>query len=157
MITIAITQQILAPVELVSQALLDHAQLNRFFNAEIKLIKKEHNGELSGGKGAVRQIAIGKITFEEQIISASIEHICYRIIGNKPVAQHQGDIRLTTLGDGKSTQLDYIITFKGWKCLPDFLLKFFVARDIKNAMKKLALHFDIENTSTLHPSKGASV
>ena len=142
MITIEVTQKISAPVEQVCQVLLDHPQLERFFNAKIKTIKIQNKGELIGGKGAVRQISIGKIVFEEQIISATNEHICYRIIGNWPVSDHQGDIQLTSLGvNNQTTQLDYVIKFNGPKWLPSFLLKFFVARDIHNAMKKLAEHF----------------
>ena len=149
MITINVTQQVLAPVAQVNQALLEHSKLDRFFNAKIKRVKSESDGELVGGKGAVRQISIGKIVFEEQIISASTEHICYRIIGNWPVSDHQGDIRLTPLADDNTnTQLDYVISFNSPKWLPDFLLKFFVERDIVNAMKKLALHFSVENSAT---------
>ena len=160
MITIEVTQKISAPVEQVCQVLLDHAQLDRFFNAQIKTIKVQHEGELIGGKGAVRQISIGKIVFEEEIIKASNMHICYRIRGNWPVSNHQGDIHLTsqvtpkeapqkstdvTLLDTDTTQLDYVIKFSGPKWLPDFFLKFFVGRDIKNAMKKLAEHFEKGN------------
>ena len=157
MITINVTQQVLAPEALVNQTLLAHAKLDRFFNAKIKQVKNENDGELVGGKGAVRQISIGKIVFEERIISASIEHICYRIVGNWPVSDHQGDIRLTSYiapqvtplaDDNTSTNLDYVISFNSPKWLPDFLLKFFVERDIVNAMKKLALHFSVENSAT---------
>ena len=157
MITINVTQQILAPVAQVNQALLAHEKLDRFFNAKIKQVKGESDGELVGGKGAVRQISIGKIVFEERIISASNGHICYRIVGNWPVSDHQGDIRLTSYiapqvtplaDDNKTTQLDYVIKFNSPKWLPDFLLKFFVERDIISAMKKLALHFSVEHAAT---------
>jgi hypothetical protein len=164
MITIKVTQKILAPVEQVCQVLLDHQQLDRFFNAQIALVKNQNDGELIGGKGAVRRISIGKIVFEEEVVSASFEHICYRIIGSWPVSDHQGDIRLipkeepqktpkevtqvaaqtSSLDNSNSTQLDYVIKFNGPKWLPDFLLKFFVGRDIVNAMKKLAEHFAAE-------------
>jgi hypothetical protein len=160
MITIKVTQKILAPVEQVCQVLLDHQQLDRFFNAKIALVKNQNNGELIGGKGAVRRISIGKIVFEEEVVSASLEHICYRIIGSWPVSEHQGDIRLIpqvipreapqkepqvssldSNSNNDSTQLDYVIKFNAPKWLPDFLLKFFVGRDIVNAMNKLADHF----------------
>ncbi|WP_232771057.1 SRPBCC family protein [Colwellia sp. 75C3] len=150
MITIEVTQKISAPVEKVCQVLLDHPQLERFFNAKIKTIKIQADGELIGGKGAVRRISIGKIVFEEEIINASNEHICYRIKGNWPVSDHQGDIHLTPQAasldsEEQTTQLDYVIKFNGPKWLPDFLLKFFVGRDIINAMKKLAEHFETGN------------
>jgi hypothetical protein len=154
MISIAVTQKISAPVEQVCQVLLVHRQLERFFNAKIKVIKIEDDGELIGGKGTVRQISIGKIVFEEEIINASNKHICYRIKGNWPVSNHQGDIYLTPQfvspatsfdRDSKTTQLDYVINFNSPKWLPEFLLKFFVGRDIINAMKKLAEHFAAGN------------
>ncbi len=95
MISITVAQEILAPANKVAEVLLNHAQLGRFFNAKISLIKPENQGELKGGQGAVRQVSIGKITFKERILSANYHHICYQIIGNKPVANHQGDIYLT--------------------------------------------------------------
>lgn len=33
-------------------------------------------------------------TFKEQIIMADNNHISYRILGDKPIAQHRGDIYL---------------------------------------------------------------
>jgi hypothetical protein len=142
MITINATHQIFAPAALVSQALLDHPQLDRFFDAKFKLMKTQDVGELKGGKGAIRQVTLGRIVFEEEIISANNEHICYRIIGNKPVSDHQGDIQLTSIGkDSEATQIDYVIRFNGPKWLPSFLLAFFVERDINKAMTKLAEHF----------------
>jgi len=169
MITIVVKQQVPAPLEQVSQVLLAHAQLDRFFNAQIEQLKSEDDGELIGGKGAIRKISIGKIVFQEEIISASHEHICYRIVGNWPVSNHQGDIRLTSFiapqvkpevttlgGDKPSTNIDYLIQFKGPKWLPGFLLKFFVGRDIKNAMKKLALHFTSEYSLNSQANKEKS-
>jgi hypothetical protein len=153
MITLEVTQKVLAPAEQISQVLLDHLQLDRFFNAKFTLTKIQNKGELMGGKGAVRQITIGKIVFEEEIISATHDHICYRIFGNWPLSDHQGDIQLTSLDvDNQTTQLDYVIRFNGPKWLPSFLLKFFVASDINKAMKKLAKHFadrhiSVENLS----------
>ena len=142
MITIEIAQQVLAPVEQICQVLLDHQQLDRFFKADFKLITRQNKGELLGGTGAVRQVNLGKIVFKEQIISATNEHICYRIIGRGPVADHQGDIYLTSVGNGNTaTQLDYVIKFNGPKWLPDFILKFIIERDIKQAMKNLAEYF----------------
>jgi len=144
MITIKVEQQVPASVEQARNTLLDHQQLDRFFNAKFSIIKKENNGELTGGKGAVRQVTIGKIIFQEQIISADNNHICYRIIGKGPVSAHQGDIYLTAVDASSTqagTQLDYIIKFIGPKWCPDTILKFFVERDIQKAMKKLALHF----------------
>jgi len=171
MISITVAQEILAPANEVAEVLLNHAQLGRFFNAQISLVKPENQGELKGGQGAVRQIRIGKITFKERILSANYHHICYQIIGNKPVANHQGDIYLTTNSDVTNspnnrsvhskdntdltnieetnkeatnpsfTHVNYIIKFNGLAWLPDLLLKFLVKRDISAAMQGLAEHF----------------
>ncbi len=96
MINITVAQKICASANEIAEVLLNHAQLGRFFNAQISLVKPENEGAIKGGQGAVRHITIGKITFEEEIINASYHHICYQIIGNKPVANHQGDIYLNT-------------------------------------------------------------
>jgi len=151
MITIKVEQQIPAAVEKVIYILLEHQHLDRFFNAKFSIVKRENDGELTGGKGAVRQVSIGKIVFKEQIISAEDNHICYRIIGKGPVSEHQGDIYLTTVDGEKTadspfrkaaTQLNYIIEFTGPKWCPNGILKFFIERDIQKAMKKLAEHFE---------------
>lgn len=96
MINITVAQEIFAPAHQIVEVLLNHAQLERFFNAQISLVKPENKGAIKGGQGAIRHITIGNIKFEEQIVSASYEHICYQIIGNKPVANHQGNIYLNT-------------------------------------------------------------
>ena len=142
MVTIQVKKILQAPINLVSQTLLEHQQLDRFFKAKFTLVKNENKGELLGGKGAIRQISIGKITFSEKIINASNEHICYQIIGDKPVSNHQGDIQLTPVGiESMCTNIDYVIRFTCPPWLPSFLVKFFVERDINNAIKKLAQHF----------------
>ena len=96
MINITVAQKICASANEIAEVLLNHAQLGRFFNAQISLVKPENEGAIKGGQGAVRHIKIGKITFEEEIINANYHHICYKIIGNKPVANHQGDIFLNS-------------------------------------------------------------
>ncbi len=174
MISITVAQEILAPANQVAGVLLNHAQLGRFFNAKISLVKPENQGEIKGGQGAVRQVSIGKITFKERILSADYHHICYQIIGNKPVANHQGDIYLTTHSDVTNspnnrsmhrkditgltnteetnkegsnlsfTHINYIIKFNGLVWLPDLLLKFLVKRDISAAMQRLAKHFTVQ-------------
>lgn len=145
MIKIEIKQLFSAPKEKIMSLLLDHQQLDRFFNAKIDLIKPQDEDEIIGGKGAVRKITIGPIKFNEEIISANKNHLCYRIVGKGPVRHHQGDIYLHSSQCGASikeneTLLHYIIIFTGPRWLPNFLLKFLVARDIKKAIKKLAGH-----------------
>jgi len=141
MINIYIKQLIQAESKAVLEVLLDHENLDRFFNAKFSLITPQNTGEKPGGVGCVRQITMGGNTFNEEIIKASSEHICYRIVGKGPVDDHQGDIRLTPKESNKFTVLQYTIQCKGPVWLPSFLLKWFISSDIKKAMKKLAEHF----------------
>ncbi len=150
MVKITLKQRIAAKASKIQSVLLEHEKLGRFFNAQFCLVKAENEGELSGGKGSIRQITIGKYQFKEEIVSATSHHICYRIIGEGPVSNHQGDIYLTPIETremddalNKSiTELYYIIVCSGPKFIPDFIVKFLIAKDIKRAMMKLAEHFN---------------
>ena len=66
-------------------------------------------------------------------------HICYQIIGNKPVANHQGDIYLSanTSLEGFKTNLSYYIQGKAPWWLPNILLKHVITKDITQALNKL--------------------
>ena len=79
MILITIKQTLNAQPKQIISTLLDHQQLHRFFNAKFKLLQAQNEGQIEGGKGAVRQVKIGKITFSEQVISADQNHISYQI------------------------------------------------------------------------------
>jgi len=146
MIKIALKQKVLSSPNKIQNVLLNHEYLDRFFKAKFCLLKKESVGEVAGGKGAVRQVIIGKHQFKEEIVSATDNHICYRIIGNTPVSNHQGDIYLTSIETNdvnKSvTELYYVIVCSGPKFVPDFIVKYLIAKDIKRAMVKLAEYFD---------------
>lgn len=143
MISINLKQKIAAAPSQVKDILLEHDQLNRFFNANFKLIKKQSNGEIKGGKGAVRQVSMLGVKFEERIISADNQHISYQIVGNKPVAEHRGDIYFyennTTITP--MTEVTYKISCKPPWWLSSFVLGFFIKKDIKRALKKLAISF----------------
>ena len=143
MIFINIRQKIAATPEMVKSTLLDHAQLHRFFNAKFLLIKSQNSGEVAGGKGAIRQIQMSGLEFKEQIISADDNHISYQIIGNKPVAKHQGDIYFSSAEDEVTpvTAITYCIQCAAPWWLPSFILKFFIEKDIVSALKKLNSHF----------------
>lgn len=148
MISITLQQNIAAPPSKVRDTLLDHEQLNRFFNADFRLIRKQNDGEIKGGKGAVRQVTMIGATFKEKIISADHNHISYQIIGNKPVADHRGDIHFceATHFDEKNTsspitEITYHITCKSPWWLPNPVLKPLIKRDIIQALKKLAIYF----------------
>ncbi|ASM52968.1 hypothetical protein PNIG_a0683 [Pseudoalteromonas nigrifaciens] len=142
MIQITLKQKIAATPLQVRDALLDHAQLERFFNAKFVLLKKQNEGEIIGGKGAIRQVIMAGVRFEERIISADSNHISYQIIGNKPVAEHRGDIYFCVSDNAPtSTEVTYNIRCKTPWWLPSLVIKFFIKKDIAQALNKLKANF----------------
>jgi hypothetical protein len=143
MVSIILKQHLPATPLQVRDILLEHEQLNRFFNADFLLLKEQDEGELKGGKGAVRQVHMIGVTFEERIISADSNHISYQIIGNKPVAGHRGDIYFSKGNNSATpiTEITYNISCKTPWWLPNFVLGFFIKKDITQALRKLAILF----------------
>jgi len=141
--SINVKQMIAATPEKIRATMLEHEQLNRFFNADFLLIKEQNEGEVKGGKGAIRQVTISGIKFEEQIVSADNNHISYHIIGNKPVADHRGDIQFCVDNNAATamTEVTYKICCKTPWWLPSSVLGFLVKRDVTHALKKLSLSF----------------
>ena len=148
MISISVKQSIATSPSQVMEVLLRHEHLNQFFNATFVLLKTQNKGEISGGKGAVRQVSMLGGKFQEQIISADNKHISYQIIGNNPVAEHRGDIYFymdnnsPELSTTLITKVTYNINCIAPWWIPDFVLSFFVKKDITQALKKLATHFN---------------
>jgi len=144
MISINLTQKIAATPSQIRDVLLEHDQLNRFFNADFQLINKQDEGEVAGGKGAVRQVSMLGVKFKEKIISADNQRISYQIVGNKPVAEHRGDIYFCE--DNRTlvpmTEVTYKISCKAPWWLSSFVLGFFINKDIKQALYKLAINFE---------------
>jgi len=138
-IEICLYQEILTTPEQLLNVLLDHLQLERFFKARFALVKPEDEGQISGGKGCIRQVTIGREKFLEEIIAASVSGICYQIIGPGPVSDHRGEIAFKQ--QAGSTLVEYKIGCNGPKWLPDFLVKYVIERDIKFALRQLAKFF----------------
>mgnify|MGYP000692644925 CR=1 FL=1 len=92
MVKIKVKRTVAATPEQIRSVLLAHADLGRFFNAHFTLLTPQEPGEITGGKGTIREIKMQGTTFKEQIIAADNSHISYCIIGSKPVAKHRGDI-----------------------------------------------------------------
>ena len=142
MVEIKVKRAVAATPEQVRSVLLAHADLGRFFNAHFTLLAPQEPGEISGGKGTIREIKMQGTIFKEQIIAADNSHISYRIIGSKPVAQHRGDIYLNTINEEPSlTEVNYHISCIAPFWLPDFILAFFIKKDISQALKKIARYF----------------
>jgi hypothetical protein len=143
MISVTLKQNVIASPSQVCTILLEHEQLNRFFDADFSLIKNQNNGEIKGGKGAIRQISMIGVKFEEEIMSADKQHIHYKIVGDKPVSDHRGDIyfslnKITTIS---TTDVTYQISCKAPWWLPSFVLSFLIKKDVTQALKKIARYF----------------
>jgi len=150
------TQRIEASPEQILNVLVDHNNLSRFFNAKISTITEQNSDEIVGGKGTVRLIKIGPISFKEQVLIANNEHFSYKIIGKGPVSEHQGDIYLKQSSneyDNVVTDLHYIITCKAPFFIPDGLAKYFIEKDIKLAMKNIAEYFTRQIANKLESQK----
>ena len=141
MILITIKQTVNAQPKQIISTLLDHQQLHRFFNAKFMLLQAQDEGQIKGGKGSVRQVKIGKITFSERIISADQNHICYQIVGDKPVANHRGDICLAANKEPNVTELNYYIRCSAPWWIPNALLKYVITKDITQALNNLNNYF----------------
>lgn len=142
MIEINVKHSVVAKPEKIRTLLLAHADLGRFFNAQFKVLTPQNSGEVSGGKGTIREIKMQGILFKEQIITADNSHISYRILGDKPVAHHRGDIYLKANNAHPSlTEVSYHIRCTAPLWLPNFLLAFFIKKDISQALKKIARYF----------------
>jgi hypothetical protein len=72
------------------------------------------------------------------------------IMGNKPVADHRGDIYfhadkspMPSTGPATTpmTEITYNIRCKAPWYLPSFIIGFFIKKDMTQALKKLAIHF----------------
>jgi hypothetical protein len=147
MISISVKQNIAAKPSQLRDILLEHEHLCRFFNARFSLIKAQNEAEISGGTGSVRQVSMLGGKFQERIISADDKQISYQIIGNKPVAQHRGDIYFHSNNNSPGpstasiTEITYNISCKEPWWVPEFILGYLIKKDIKQALKKLASHF----------------
>lgn len=140
MIKVKLQQRVNATPDVVCALLLEHDKLNRFFNADFKQTKAENKQQPSGGAGTIRQVSLHGQTFFEQIISATTQHICYRIIGKGPVYKHQGDILLSENIGG--TTIDYTIVCQAPWWQPNIIVQAIITRDIKQALAKLARYCD---------------
>jgi len=147
MISIVLKQNLAATPIRIRDTLLEHNKLNRFFNANFLLINQQNDGEIVGGKGAIRQVSMMGVKFNELIVSADNTHISYQIMGNKPVADHRGNIEFCENNTSAQpmTEITYKIRCKSPWWLPRYVLSSLIKKDISQALKKLAIHLEGSN------------
>lgn len=120
--------------------LLNHQHLSDFFNASFSVLKKENSGEITGGKGCVREVTILGVRFKEEIVHADLTRIEYRVVNNFPVKQHKGLIEFTP--HQNTTTVSYRITCAAPWYLPSWLLQRLLQNDIEQCLNKLGARFD---------------
>lgn len=140
MVVIDLVKEVSTNPQTLLETLLEHEQLSRFFNATFIVERESDEGEIAGGKGCRRQVTTLGQTFSEEILKADLSGITYRIVGSKPLKHHLGRIVFETHGD--KTLISYHIKGIAPNHLPNFLVKFFIKRDINCALKKLATYFE---------------
>lgn len=149
MVYIRVKQAMKATTRQVRDELLNHERLERFFNAHFQVKSTTNQSEVVGGEGTKRSVKIGPINFDEIIIVVTDDTVCYTVVGDAPVKNHLGTIKLYSRGT--YCDVDYTITCQSNTLLPGFILSWFIKRDVKSALFKLATYFD----SHRQPSSGA--
>ena len=144
MLNIIVKESIAASPEVLLKTLLEHEQLDRFFNASFGVVHSQDKNEIVGGKGCIREIQTVGLTFQEQIVKADRNEIQYKIIGDFFIEKHFGRIVLHPKSNRLSiyTNIEYSIAFQVSWYLPSRLIKYFIERDITKAMHKMKEYFD---------------
>jgi hypothetical protein len=135
MLVVEYQRQISCSADTLLNTLLDHRNLERFFNAKFKVLKPANKGEVTGGKGCIRQVSILGISFEEQITQADHTGIYYRVLNDFPVHQHRGEIRFHKTDE--HTQVAYRIQCQSPWYIPKFVLKAILQKDIQQCLNRL--------------------
>jgi hypothetical protein len=125
--------------EILLSVLLDHTNLDRFFDAKFKVISPANEGELSGGAGCIREVRTAGIRFQERICSASVEGIDYEIVGDFPLKNHHGKICFES--ENERTRITYQISCEPLWYTPNFLMKCILDTQILTAFKNLGKAF----------------
>lgn len=135
MLVVEYQKQIACSADTLLNALLDHSNLDRFFNAQFKVLKPANKDEMTGGKGCIRQVSILGVSFEEQITQADHTGICYQVLNDFPVRQHRGEIRFHKTDE--HTQVSYRIQCQSPWYIPKFVLKAILQKDIEQCLNRL--------------------
>jgi hypothetical protein len=140
MVNVDVVQVIAATPSEVSKILLDHQNSARFFDAKFSVAQMADEGEVFGGKGAIRNLNVAGVKFSEQILIANDNHIRYAIIGDRPLRGHQGNIYLEEQSPS-STSVRYTIVCEAPKWLPDKFVEFLLSHAMKKALVKINKYF----------------
>ncbi len=140
MVNVDVVQTIAAVPSEVSKVLLDHQNAGQFFDAKFSIAKTADEGEVFGGKGAIRNLNVAGVKFSEQILIANDNHIRYAIVGDRPLRGHQGNIYLEEQSPS-STSVRYTIVCQAPKWLPDKFVEFLLSQAMKKALVKIKKHF----------------
>ncbi|WP_249297152.1 SRPBCC family protein [Pseudoalteromonas phenolica] len=140
MLVVEYQKRITCSTDTLLNTLLDHSNLDRFFNAKFKVLKPANKDEITGGKGCIRQVSILGVCFEEQIIQADQTGICYQVLNDFPVRQHRGEIHFQKTGE--HTQISYRIQCQSPWYIPKFVLKAILQKDIQQCLNRLGDMYD---------------
>ncbi|WP_372770035.1 SRPBCC family protein [Pseudoalteromonas sp.] len=140
MISVNYQKAIKATPDQIFTKLIDHPNLDQFFNAKFAVIKEQDDGEPLGGKGCIRKISIFGVSFLEEIIAANEKEIRYRVLNDFPVKNHLGVISFQT--QKHNTTVSYCITCQSPWYLPRFILRKVLAKDIRNCLDNLGAMYD---------------
>ena len=108
--SVHVTRTISAPAEAVFDLLADHANYERFRPIHASALLRE--GEPApNGVGALREIKVRPLTFEEEITAyerpGRLDYLIVRL--NVPFEHHGGSIRLSS--EGEATHVDWRSSF----------------------------------------------
>lgn len=140
MISVNYQKAIKATPDQIFTKLIDHPNLDQFFNAKFAVIKEQDGGEPLGGKGCIRQVSIFGVSFLEEIITANKKEIRYRVLNDFPVKNHEGVISFQA--QNHATTVNYSIKCQSPWYLPRFILRKVLASDIRNCLDKLGALYD---------------
>jgi len=136
MIKVEATGNVALSATALQEIFLDHPNLNRFFNAKFRLLKKS-DSDNPNGVGAVRLVDVGVSKFKEEVIFVSDTEVHYKVIGDRtPVKDHLGQITWSPSDDG-SCFLTYTISCTSATPVPDFILKWALQRELEQVVAKL--------------------
>lgn len=135
---IKIYQEFDAPVEVVWDALSDHANFGKLMGIPVERIVDSPEPNNPNGAGSVRRIKIPLFGFEETILKADKpNYIEYKISKGTPLNHHLGKIQFKAL-PGQRSAVDYTITVGSKVPLLGAIVKDGLGKGISKSLKSYA-------------------